>query len=94
MFHNILWLSVNTATIFCITITANYNYLDHMADNTIFLKDMKQLNYAIAGVLTSGIASAVLIFIQLWKPFHRENYKRKETKGLQFQKESEPMLTT
>ena len=80
------------ATLFSIGMTANYNYLDHMTDNTIFLKDIKQLNFAIAGVLTSGIASAVLIFIQLWRPFQRENCKSKETKDLQNQKENEPML--
>ena len=94
VFHNILWLSVNTATLFCIGMTANFNYLDHMTDNTIFLKDIKQLNFAIAGVLTSGIASAVLIFIQLWRPFQRENCKSKEPKDLQNQKENEPMLVT
>ena len=82
------------ATRFSIGMTANYNYLDHMTDNTIFLKDIKQLNFAIAGVLTSGIASAVLIFIQLWRPFQRENFKRKETKDLQIQKENESMLVT
>ena len=82
------------ATLFSIGMTANYNYLDHMTDNTIFLKDIKQLNFAIAGVLRSGIASAVLIFIQLWRPFQRENFKRKETKGLQIEKENEPMLVS
>ena len=92
VFHNLLWLSINTATLFSIGITANYNYLDHMADNTIFLKDIKQLNFAIVGVLTSGITSAVLIFIQLWKPFHRENCKIKETKGLHNKMENVPML--
>ena len=94
LFHNILWLLVNSATLSCIAITANYNYLDHMADNAIFLKDIKQLNYTIAGVLTSGIASAALIYIQLWRPYYRENCKRKENKSLQIQKESEPMLAT
>ena len=94
LFHNILWLAVNTTTLCCIAIIANYNYLDHLADNSIFLKDIKQLNYAITVVLTSGMASAVLIFIQLWAPYHRDNCKSNETKSLKIQKESEPMLTT
>ena len=64
LFHNILWLFVNSATLFCIAMLANYNYLDLMADNTIFLKDIKQLNCAIALVLTSGVASTLLIYIQ------------------------------
>jgi len=94
VFHNILWLSVNTVILLVIGIAANYEYLNHMADNTIFLKNIKQLNFAIVGVLTSGIASAVLIFIQLWKPFQRKNCERKETKDLEIQKENEPMLVT
>ena len=95
LFHNILWLSVNVATLSCIVMTANYNYLDHMADKLIFLKDIKQLNCAIAGVLTSGIASAILIFIQAWRPYYnRENCKQNETNSLQTQKESEPMLAS
>ena len=94
LFHNILWLLINTATLFCIGMTANFNYLDHMTDNSIFLKDIKQLNFAIVGVLTSGIASAVLVFIQLWRPYYTENCKSNETKSSQIKKESEPMLTT
>ena len=95
LFHNILWLFVNSATLFSIAMASNYNYLDHMADNAIFLKDIKQLNYAIAAVLTSGIASAALIYIQLWRPYYyRENCKSNETKSLPVWKESEPMLAT
>ena len=94
LFHNILWLFVNSATLFSIAMASNYNYLDHMADNAIFLKDIKQLNFAIAAVLTSGIASAALIYIQLWRPYHRENCNSNETKSLPVWKESEPMLAT
>ena len=94
-FHNIFWLSFNSATLFCIAMMANYDYLDDMADSTIFLKDIKQLNCAIAVVLAFGVASAVLIFIQVWRPYYGENYKNNETKSLQnVQNESEPMLAT
>ena len=95
LFHNIFWLSFNSATLFCIAMMANYDYLDDMADNTILLKDIKQLICAIAVVLAFGVASAVLIFIQVWRPYYGENYKNNETKSLQnVQNESEPMLAT
>ena len=58
---------------------ANYNYLDDMTDYVIFLKDIKQLNCAVAVVLVSGVASSALVFIQLWRPYYRENYKNDET---------------
>ena len=79
LFHNIIWFLVNSTTLFCIMMAANYNYLDDMTDYVIFLKDIKQLNCLVAVVLVSGVASSALVFIQLWRPYYRENYKNYET---------------